>query len=183
MSDWPSNIATPTHINSFMRCVVANCVTIGGIFSPSAIAWGTSNMAAFFPLILPVPYTVRRLFWVNGTTASGHNDIGIYSPRGGRIYSSGSVVAAGVSAFQYVTPANPILLAAGQLYFLAFSTDTGTANRLQASASVTAVRGRQGGFAQMATAFPLPSPAVLAAWDGTSAKLPLIGITRTASGF
>lgn len=137
--------------------------------------------ALFIPFAIPWPYPVRRVFWANGTTPAGNNDFGIYSPGGARIFSTGAVAQAGASTFQYSTPAVPFMLSPGA-YLFAISNSSGTnANKYTGVTTVGANEGRITGMLKQAAAHPLPDQATFAQWTATG--LPLIGITRTPSGF
>jgi hypothetical protein len=177
--DYPRNIAVPSHISSFSRLMAGPVYrNQGAAGTPASFGWGSANAAVYIPLWLPWPYNVRRLFWVNGTTAAGNSDIGIYSPKGAQLYHSGSTANSGASVPQYVTPSPDLLLQPG-FYFLAWSND-GTTTRAFGNLLAT-ITGRMCGLYQQASAEPLPSPATFAAYAGVG--LPLIGITNTASGF
>lgn len=182
MSDFPRNLAVPSHIHSLMRYMVGPVVRLTtGFAAPASNAW-TANRAIYVPLYLPWPYNVRRLFWLNGSSVAGNSDIGLYSLSGARFYSSGSTANAGANALQYVTPATDILLGPGP-YFLAFANDgAGTvATITPGQNSYRAMR--TSGCYQGSSALPLPSAATLSSWGDLTTGLPLIGITNTASGF
>lgn len=150
-----------------------------GIGIGTGLTWPLANMAVFIPLLLPFDYPVARMFWVNGGgTAGGNIDVGLYTPAGARIYSSGSTAQSGsVPGVQYV-PAN-VLLGAG-LYYLAMAMDNVSTNRAYGS-SISVTLARPAGLLQMASAFPLPASATFA--TVANPFYPVMGITRTASGF
>lgn len=177
--DFPGNNALPTHINSFSRWMGSATMRILNISGPANVAWGTANTAIFLPLFLPWSYPVRRIFWYNGSAAGGNSDFGIYSTGGGKIWSTGSTANSGNSVPQYVAPSPDLLLPPGG-YFLAYTQDNTTANRIFVAAH-TNDQGRLLGAYQMASAFPLPATATFAAYAGVG--WPMIGLTNTASGF
>lgn len=183
MSDWPANIPSPTHIHSFTNWVCSNAAGFGTVLSPGSTSWGVANTAAFYPLVVPCPYLVRRVFWANGSSVAGNVDAGIYTQGGSLLGSAGSTAQSGASVLQYDTLTTPVLLLPGRLYYLAYAnSNSSTANRAWASTTIGAGKGRVAGFAQMAAALPLPQTATFATYDGT-VKHALVGVTRTASGF
>lgn len=182
MPDFPQTVVSPLFINTVTRHMVGmnGRIHLGQLSgSGAALNWPVANQACYVPLRLPFPYNVRRLFWGNGTTVGGNASIGIYTSDGGQIYGSASTVTSGASALQYVTPATDILLPPGNYYIgISFSGTTAVA---WGWAGVLATGGRLNGLYQQASAVPMPSPATFAAWN--SVGLPLVGITKTASGF
>jgi hypothetical protein len=172
---------TPTHLNSVTRYFGgANYRSLlAGAAPTTSTAWGTANLAWFLPFSLPWSYTVQRLFLANGATVNGNIDLGIYSLAGAKLASTGAVAQATVTEVQYVALGSPLVLAAGTYLFgISLSSATGTVSM---SASVTPPFGRIMGMFQQATAHPLPTTATLAAWNSTG--YPLVGITRTTSGY
>lgn len=154
-------------------------VATGGAVAAASLT-ATANQAMAVPIHVPWPYPVRRVFWVNGSAASGNRDFGIYtmdsSPR--RIYSTGSTAASGTSAPQYVTP-TAFTLPPGDYYFIFNS--GGTTNALFGNA-VTAALQRYAGIRQQAVgAVAIPDPFVPA--TPTVATVGIWGVTSTPSGF
>lgn len=184
MTDFPGLSATPLIIPSHSKyfSLAAAKVAIGTTYTIGAATWPAANTAIFHPFYLPFRYIVRRMFWVNGTTASGNWDIGIYSSAGKRLVSSGSTAASGTSVPQFVTLANPLLIGPG-FYYLATALSITTASRAFGSSTLSLAKLRQAaGVLYQATALPLPDPMVGVAPTG-SALWQLCGITRTTSGF
>lgn len=189
MSDWPDLTGadeqqTPIFINTWHLMLAGTSARNYAALTPAACAWTTANAAIYIPFALPFPYTVRRLFWCNGTTASLNFDIGLYTDGGTRLVSAGSTAQSGTSVPQYPSMANgslPIQLSPGILYYLAFTASATTSARAYGSASFTAVGGRMAGCKWQTSALPLPATAAFATFAGTC--WPLIGFTRTASGF
>lgn len=178
--DFPRNIPLPTHICSWSCWMNGNvqrntCST--GI--PTVTSW-TANVAVYIPLYLPWPYPVKRVFWLHGSTISGHVDVGLYSRSGSRIWSAGPVVNSGFSQQpQFVTVSPDLLLQPGR-YWMGFSHD-GSTNQVTGANAAADTGGRLAGLYQQAAAHPLPGSATFEAYAGVG--LPLIGITNTDSGF
>lgn len=145
---------------------------------PANITWTTANQARYFPMAVPWAYTVRRVWWANGTTGGSNVDFGIYSPDGSKIYSTGSTAQSGTSVLQFVTP-TAFVLPAGDYYFALNS--SGTTGVFFGTAG-TAVNQRLCGILQQAVgAVTLPSPATFAA--ASVVGIGYCGITWTPSGF
>lgn len=145
----------------------------------ASAAWPAANRAIYVPIALAAPYRVQRVWWINGATANGNVDCGIYRATdagGDLLASTGAVAQSGTDVPQYASLA--LLLGPGEYYLgLSLSSGTGTTHRIAASIPVSRICG----MLQQATAHPLPSsitPAVVA-----TAYLPAFGLTSTASGF
>lgn len=176
MTDFAGHNPIPTHISNFSRWgAVWDLRGYFGGINPASGAYSAANRAMYFPLILPWPFTVRRLFWGNGSAAGGNWDIGLYNPAGTRLVSSGSTVGAGASTIQFVTPAAlPLLLSAGR-YYLALVHDAVTANHIWGLSVTSAFRARQAGIVEEAAALPLPASMTPA--TATNVVIPLCGVT------
>lgn len=179
--DFPTSPVTPTHINTYSRWInsVAHRGSIGpGV--PASVTWGTANAAVFYPMFLPWPYFAQRAFWVNGSSAAGNSDIGVYTPGGAQLWHSGSTANSGASSPQYVTISGGLLLLPGP-YFLAYAND-GTTNRAFGSTAATTI-GRIAGWLSQLSALPLPASATFATFTASAGALTIAGLTKTASGF
>lgn len=163
----------PSYVPTLSRYGAA--MEFGGV-SVAVIAM-VANRAIYTPMWLPWHYPVRRVYWVNGTTASSNMDFGIYTADGERLYSTGSTAQSGTSVAQYVTPSSPLLLTPG-LYYFALACN-GTTSRAFGAGSLTLTLSRTSGILQEDTALPLPAamtPAAIA-----TGIIPLCGVTLTAS--
>lgn len=182
--DFPSVYPTPLFIHTCSR--YAGGVDLRGCGAPTmaaSITWPSANQATYIPFVLPWPYTVNRVFWLNGSSVTTVNvDFGIYSGDGELLYSTGSTARAGASSVQYVTVATPMVLSPGPYYF-GHSCSSSTTNRggQGAVTGVTLPRMALAGFLQEASALPLP--ATMTPVTPANGILTICGITRTASGF
>lgn len=172
---------TTLFINSFSAFGQARYGGVGTA-PPGVLASATfvsANRALYLPLWLPFAYPVRRIFWCNGATANGNTDAGIYNESQQLIYSTGATAQAGTNAPQYTTLSPELLLQPG-FYWLAIShsNTTGTFFRSQQPGALGA---RAASMYEQAAAHPLPATMTPAAVTG--AYVPLMGITRTTSGF
>ena len=142
--------------------------------SPQSAVYPVANTAYFFPFYVGKTITALNLIWLNGTTSSGNIDVGIYSSDGTRLVSAGSTAQGTVSQDQSVS----ISLEFGPgLFYLAIVMDntTGTFQRGKANASTLTQVMSAMGAAQMASAFPLPATATLAAL--TTDYVPFFGLS------
>lgn len=148
-------------------------LALGGA-TPASGAWPAANRAIFVPLTLSAPFRTAKAWWANGATATGNVDCGVYTPGGTLLGSTGSTAQAGTSVVQSATLA--LTLLPGNYYLALSLSSTGTL--LRTSGLSSAVGSPAAGLAQMASAFPLPASATLAAVS--SSYVPLFGITSSA---
>lgn len=123
-------------------------------FAPNGTAWPSANLAIAYPISLGVATRVRKFGWLNGGTASGNIDVGLYTAAGTRIASTGSTAQAGTNTIQHIDVSD-FDLAPG-LYYLAMAMDNTTGTN-QAMATWTTAVARMVGVVEMASAFPLPT--------------------------
>lgn len=145
---------------------------------------GSSATGAWFAANDPlaVPFRTRdsmvavRLGWVNGSSAGGNIDIGIYDASFSRIVSAGSTVGTGSNLWQWVDITDTALQP-GTKYYLAMSLDNVTANRIRryglAVAGAIAYAGTQDSSTD---AHPLPSTLTNMAEAATAVQLPVMAI-------
>lgn len=179
MPDLPAPV-TPLFVGTnsryFASATLRLCAPTLGV-----ITW-VANQAIYMPVAIPWHYPVKRVFWYNGSTVTTTNvDFGIYTPGGGRVYSTGSTAMGTASEIQYVSVATPFILAPGAYYF------AWTCSNTTARANGWTITNQQQmqmlGCLTQATALPLPNPATFASYGATPLGIPMCGITRTASGF
>jgi len=185
MSDFsnPQAAVTPLFVSAHGQygSVLAASMAAGVAETGAARTW-VANLVSYAPVVLPFPYPVNRVFWVNGSTNTSTNvDFGIYSWDGGRIYNTGSTVMGTVSTVQYVTPGTSFVLDAGRYYF-AWSCNNTTA-RGYALGTLSANQGRLVGLLEETTGgFGLPATMNPVAWARAWGQS-LCGVTRTTTGF
>lgn len=184
MSDFTnieSQQMTPPFVSTYTReSALFDIRSINGAISTVASStWTTANQARYYPVFLPWPYLVNRVFWVNGSSTSGNRCFAIHDSQLNQIYTTGSTVASGAVVPQFVTPASPILLAPGDYYF-AFNSSV-TTNGVTGSV-VSADEQRFCGITHQAVgATTIPDPIVPA--TASVSGVNLCGITWTPSGF
>lgn len=145
----------------------------------ASMTW-VANLALYVPIAIPFQFLLSRFWWVNGSSVAANVDVGVYTPSGARLASTGSTAQSGASVLQYAAPSGgAILLSPGQ-YYLAWA-GSGTTNAVFGTTAETAIALRIAGCLQQATALPLPASMTAAAVS--NAVLPLCGITQAASGF
>lgn len=147
--------------------------------APASTAWGTTNLAIYVPFSVAAPYLVRKCWWLNGTTANGNVDCGVYTWGGARLLSAGATAQAGTSVVQSAAPSGGSMLLMPGSYFmaLALSSATGTIfARTLGSARAGAILG----MAEQTTAEPLPATATFATFS-TQQMLPIFGLLDGAT--
>lgn len=132
----------------------------------------------YAPMIIPWPYTVARVFWMNGSTVTtGENDFGIYSTGGSRLYHTGKKTLSGASQTQFVALGEPFVLSPGEYYFALFYSGTVTSRWFGISAVESA---RLAGYQAQISQVECPATA---SFISAQAPMPICGVTRTSAGF
>jgi len=158
---------TPWH-----RCSIGYELIGGGGGTLASNAWPVAAKAIYVPILVPRRITAVKMFTLNGATASGNQDVGIYDSQGNRLVSIGATAQAGISAMQ-VHDTTDLIMEAGRYYMgLANSGTTGT--YLSCTSQLAQVLGGYGVLNQ-ASAGTLPSTATFATCS--SAYLPMFGLT------
>jgi len=161
MSDWPRDIpfpGSPRVLSPF--CSNSIAVAIGSLGAPAgATNWPVANRAFYVPVRITSPFTVDRVFWINGSVVGGNVDVGIYSFDGTRLISSGAIVQSGINVIQISNVANTLI--GPGLYYLAVSLSS-TTGRLSKSVP-TQYQAVGLGMLEQDTANPLPAVATFAA--------------------
>lgn len=173
---------TPLFISTYSRWAFGPLwrMVNGSGAQPAAQTW-TANESLFIPFSIPFPYSVARMFWLNGSTITSSNaDVGIYTSAGVRIASAGTTALAGASATQYVNVTAS--LQPGN-YFMAYACDNTTSRASGTLFSTSVGELSQTGLNALSAAMPLPATAALAGYTGIVGVLPYFGMTRTASGY
>lgn len=161
----PGPLLTPYHKESIGADIAFNTTTI------QSRTWTTANLACYYPFYLPSYSVVLKLWWVNGGTATGNVDCGVYTEGGTRIVSTGSTGQSGASAIQEVNITDTTL-APGRYYMaLACSSASSTIR----SGLPNTNQCRSMGVLEQATAFALPSTATFAQVSA-SRNMPLAGL-------
>ncbi len=174
--DFPTKTATPHGIHSFTRYTAAR--ELAGITGGN-LTW-VANLAVYVPFSLPFYYPAARIYWCNGGTASGNVDVGIYSQGGTRMYSSGSTAQSGTSQLQYVDFTD-MILSPGK-YYMGVVCSAATANLMYGSSAVAAAGLALAGCLEEALG-ATTLPATMTPIEIAHALYPLVGFTRTPSGF
>jgi hypothetical protein len=148
--------------------------------SGSSGAWPTALKAMFYPVRLSQPRTYVKAWWVNGATAAGNVDVGIYTLSGTtltRVAASTAEAQGTISTLQ-VAATFPTTTIGPGLYYLAMSCSLATATVLRTTAGAAAFLRVAGAF-QALTSHPLPTTATSVAIS--SNYLPLFGFSEQAA--
>lgn len=157
-----------------------------GIFGASALfmastavtsaAWPSANEAVYIPITVERFTVVAQIWWLNGGTASGNVDCGLYTEEGTLLTSSGSTAQTGTSVLQAVNVTD--LTIGPGLYYIALVLDN-TTGTVGSQSAATVELNRMNGVLQQATAFPLPATATFAA--NTRTRMPGCGFVSKAT--
>lgn len=140
--------------------------------SGASAQWGQAADSAYFcPFVVSVPLIAVKMFCLNGATAAGNIDMGIYTAAGARLVSKGATAQSGTTTTQTLDITDT-LLGPGQ-YYMAFGSSASTTTLY--TYAQTALINTAGGCASMASAGTLPTTATFAAC--TTAKVPYFGLT------
>lgn len=176
LTEVPYSRPTPLVMGPGSYGAMGTTTNMGTAGIPST-AWPLANVALFYPFSVVEPVTAVKLWVINGSTASGNLDLGIYSAAGTRLVSSGSTAQAGTTAIQIVDTTD-LLLLPNTYYYMAVAMD-GTTATCRAWNTTTAGKYAAMGMVQMASAFPLPATATFALM--AQAYCPLFGWSQLAT--
>jgi hypothetical protein len=165
-----------------LSTVSTDMVSLANMAASAAIssAWGTNNKAVLVPVTIASTHTYVKAAWLNGATATGNVDVGIYTISGTtatRIVASTAEAQTGTSVCQVAAAFTTTTLEPG-LYYLAMSCSSTSATCWRLS-GVAAGAWRPGGVYQMTTAHPLPSSGTVATYTNTF--LPIFGFSEVSA--
>src|SRR5262245_10538371 len=136
--------------------------------SSTSTAWPLANRAFYYPVRVRETWACSALWWVNGSTASGSVDAGIYDDQGNLLVSAGSKTPTGTLTPQTVAVSPAVVIPAGNVYFA-----------LAASSTATTFAGPGGAISMAPTwgiytqtsAFALPSTATFASTASVTTRM------------
>ncbi len=174
----PSSGTPDPLVLSTMTEDLTNCC-LWGSQSGASGTWPTAATAYFYPVYLSQPRTYTKAWWLNGATAAGNVDVGIYTISGAtatRVVASTAVAQAGVSAMQVAGTFTTTTIGPG-LYYLAMACSLATATvwRDAPASHIPRVMG----IYQAAASHPLPASATVVAMSG--AHIPVFGFSENAA--
>lgn len=150
----------PKRIATYSLDAIGSEITSSAVTALSSLASAinpVTSTAYFVPFCLGHPVSVSRVFSINGTTAQGSIDVGIYDEDGTYIISSGSTTQTGTSNLQFVTITNTVI-GPGRFY-LAVSLNT-TQGTILRGLWTTTTQGTIAGMKYLFDTFPLPTTGV-----------------------
>lgn len=149
---------------------------IGGT-APASAVWPTANKAFYYPVIIPAPIVVQRMWVATGATGGTNNrSLGIYTEAGVQIAVTANTLAGTANQVQFIT-IGPLTLGPGA-YYLGISQNGTSAAVFRNAASIGATSVTTG-IVEQVTAYPLPATATFA--DLSAGFLPIFGICTTAA--
>lgn len=139
-------------------------------------AWWSASDPLAYPFRLSRAAVVKRLGWVNSSSAGGGVDLGIYSASWARLVSVGTTTASGASAWQW-TDVTDTPLNANTLYYLVYVRDNTTANRvIRYGNTFTGAASLLGTFETTTNSYPLPDPLADMVLSVTGGSMYFVGI-------
>jgi len=153
---------------------------IAGVNLASSATFSVAASAYFVPVRLTQTRTYTKAWWLNGATAAGNVDVGIYTRVGTtltRVVASTAEAQGTVSTMQVAAAFASTTLTPG-LYYLAISCTLNTATFWQTGGGSAPSLRAQGVF-QTATASPLPTTATAAICTAT--RIPVFGFSESAA--
>lgn len=142
--------------------------------APGAFAsqtWPTANKALYIPVIFPCETFAYSLSFL-GNNATGNYDIGFYDPNYNALYRKGSTPNA--AAILTLTFGADVRVVPGRQYWAAIVFSSSSSGYWRA-AGVGSVTGFYAiGFADQASAFPLPATMTPAMSDPSAPSLPVM---------
>lgn len=139
--------------------------------SPVSTTWPSANRGYFIAFINPVPIQVNGFAWANGAAVAGNVDVGIYTPDGVRLVSTGAIAQSGTSTLQQSTLGTPYVLGAGW-FFLGVSLSSASGRLYAITPSASTGQGCMPVF-QVDSVHPLP--ATIAAFSTVAGIGPVCG--------
>ena len=173
-------------ISTFSPNCVGDLAVAHGSTAASA-AWPAANEAGFYPFIVTGPdaNVIGRAYtgviWMNGATATGNLDFGVFDALGNWLASTGSTAQSGTTAPQKASfSVTPLVLKPGRYFLAVVST---SASSTFVTSTPTALGARVAGVRKLAAAFPLATATVAGQWAGTTrAIVPWVGLVDAAVG-
>lgn len=162
--------ATPLILSPWFTWPPDRLTTINTV--NTSAAWGTANLALYFPIEIPETVSITKLWWQNGTTATGNVDCGIYDEEQNRLVSTGSTAQTGTSVVQSVDITDVTLVAG--LYYFALAASSGSSTFWVVGSSALATSYGWSVYRQT-SAFALPNPATFATTKVTASIIPKFG--------
>jgi len=173
MGVWPPVISLTAKLPTICSFLGAQSPVAGaGAAAVDSIGtFVTPNRAYYIPIRIGWIFTVRKMFWLNGSAVAGNVDVGIYDRVGVRLVSSGSTAQSGIDALQEVDITDTQL--GPGLFYLAF-VPSSSSGAFHVASSYLAAEGRELGILQQDSALPLPATAAFAA--STDTVFPVVGM-------
>lgn len=147
----------PEALGEFFQAI--NFFTNSGFMASRT--WQAANTAVFVPFRVEEPVTILKLWTMNGSTATGNVDIGVYDEVGRRLISAGSTAQSGTNVLQQFDVTDT-LIGPGNFYLALVASSTATTFFGYPYSADRAAAQHTAGMRQMASALPLPATATFA---------------------
>ena len=181
---YPSRFHLPT-ITSLSRETPLNMANSRPFVSPTtaatSTAWPTGNLVLLVPFVIWAPYLVRSVFWLNGGTASGNVDCGVYTQDLNELlFNAGTTAQSGTTTVQAVTLSSAYLIEPGT-YYMAL-VNSGTSGTFRCNVVLTTLILEAAGCTQSANgSLPLAASQTATTPSSFNDIMPLFGISSRIS--
>lgn len=149
---------------------------------PVSAAWSLAKRVVYVPFYLQRPFIGVKMFTLNGATAAGNVDIGVYSATssnlpGTKLVAMGSTAQSGTNAIQVYDITDTTFLAGA--YFLALTLDGTTGTIFRTGFTLTTILRTMACYQEATGTFGLPTTATPA--TVSSNTMPVFGLTSTVT--
>lgn len=144
-----------------------------GIGGTATAQWLSADLVLLYPIVLEKPITAVSMFTLNGTTANGNIDVGIYDKAGTRIVHNAAAAQAGTSAIQSFNIADTTF--GPGLFYMAITMSSTTGTLFRATSGVTQDLNSRG-MAQATSTGSLPPILTYSALSTANNFVPVFGI-------
>lgn len=167
-------ITTPVMISPFSVCAIGTELSGMASAAMASAAWPAASRMIAYPFIISNTYVAMKVWWLNGATASGNIDLGIYDEGYNLLASAGSTAQGTTNVVQEVDITD-YTLAPGR-YYAALVLSSATGRIFRTTGGNNAQFLKSYGMWQQASITPgtLPNPATPAVIS--TANVPMFGL-------
>lgn len=166
----------PFCINTTSQCAAGADIGVIG-YNGSSGAWPVANTKGLFvPFTIIEPHTYTQMNWLNGATAAGSLEAGIYDSTGAMLRITAQTAQGTINTVQVAALSSTLTIGPGT-YWLALATTLATSTFFKITGSTQSWRSRSC-YQATITAGILPANVTYTAY--TAAYVPLVGVSERA---
>lgn len=148
-----------------------------GYSTPGSAVFTLANRIYYYPFRVPESWSITHVGTVNGTVANGNLDLGIYTPSGNRLGSTGTTAQSGTSAPQVIALTAAVQLFRGEWYYFGLTHSNTTGTFFRSTLTLALYARALGVLTEDAVGFGLPATATFAAAADAFAAVCGIAVT------